>query len=162
MYNYFFRDEISVDSVNGLVQRLQDNPGPVSLWFSTNGGTSSAMEFLICYLNSRSNEITITLTDKIYSAGTQILTDFEGLINIKELDSILFHVADRETYNFRKDSYSADFKIISKQDKAYNLRSAAKFKKKNLLSGKQIGDFLDGKDVVVYQDQFMNWELNTK
>ena len=81
MYFLFFRDEISVATVNELVQRLQDNPGPVSLWFSTNGGTSSAMEFLMTYLNSRAEEITVTLTDKIYSAGTQILTDFKGVKN---------------------------------------------------------------------------------
>ena len=157
---FFFRDEISVDSVNGLVQKLQAEAGPISLWFSTNGGTSSAMEFLMTYLNSRAEEITITLTDKIYSAGTQILTDFNGTIEIKELDSILFHVADRETYNFRKDSYSADFKIISKQDRAYNLRCAAKFKQRNLLTDKQIKDFLKGKDVVIYQEQFLKYNLN--
>ena len=158
MYFLFFRDEISVATVNELVQRLQDNPGPVSLWFSTNGGTSSAMEFLMTYLNSRAEEITVTLTDKIYSAGTQILTDFKGG---HRDDSILFHVADRETYNFRKDSYSADFKIISKQDRAYNLRCAAKFKQRNLLTDKQIKDFLKGKDVVVYQEQFLKWKLES-
>ena len=117
--------------------------------------------FLISFFNSVADRLTITLTNDVWSAGTQVLYEYKGKIklDLDELDSVLFHLADRETYNFRKDSTICDTKILVKQDKEYNLKVAEKIKQKKLLTEKQLKDFLKGKDVVVYKEQFKNWEL---
>ncbi len=159
--HYYFKQEISTESVNSLVEKLEQAEGEINLYFSTNGGDSTAMSFLISFFNSVADRLTITLTNDVWSAGTQVLYEYKGKIklDLDELDSVLFHSADRETYNFRKDSTICDTKILVKQDKEYNLKVAEKIKQKKLLTEKQLKDFLKGKDVVVYKEQFKNWEL---
>lgn len=158
---YYFNNEITTESVNELVEKLSQEEGQINLWFSTNGGSSPCMTFLINYLNSIYDRTIITLTGNIWSAGTQILTDFKGKVklDLDELDSVLFHCADREMYSFRKDSTYTDAKILRKQDKEYNLKMAEKIKNKNLLTEKQLKDFSKGKDIVVYKEQFKKWKL---
>ena len=158
---YYFNNEITTESVNELVDKLSQAEDEINLWFSTNGGQSSAMTFLINYFNSVSDRLTITLTNDVWSAGTQILYDYTGKIelDLEDLDTILFHCADRETYSFRKDSTITDRKMLVKQDKEYNQKTAEKIKKKKLLTGKQLKDFIKGKDVVVYKEQFKKWKL---
>jgi len=158
---YYFKQEITTESVNNLIEKLEQADGVINLYFSTNGGNSASMSFLISFFNSIANKLTITLTNDVWSAGTQILYDFKGKIklDLDELDSILFHSTDRETFNFRKDSTICDEKILVRQDKEYNLKVAEKIKKKGLLTDKQLKDFLKGKDVVVYKEQFKNWTL---
>jgi hypothetical protein len=161
--HYLFNEEITEESVNSLVEKLNsaEKDEKINLWFATNGGESSSMGFLVNYFNSIKDKLTITLTDRILSAGTSILTDFNGkvVLDLDDLDVILFHVADRESYRFRKDSTFHDAKILSKQDKEYNLNFAEKIKKKNLLTEKQLKQFLKGRDVVVYKEQFKTWKL---
>ena len=159
MYSYYFSDEITVESANELVAKLQVVEGEIELWFSTNGGNSCAMKFLISFLNRRKEDITVILTSRCYSAGTDILLFFEGKIEIKELDAILFHLTDRERYTLRKDSYTVDHSILSKQDKEFNLKFAEKIKEKGFLNAQQIKQFLNGKDVIIYQKQFEKWKL---
>ena len=158
---YYFNNEITTESVNELVDKLSQAEDEINLWFSTNGGQSSAMTFLINYFNSVSDRLIITLTNDVWSAGTQILYDYTGKIelDLEDLDTILFHCADRETYSFRKDSTITDRKMLVKQDKEYNQKTAEKIKKKKLLTGKQLKDFIKGKDVVVYKEQFKKWKL---
>lgn len=155
---YYFNDEITAETVNDLVSKLETDK-KINLWFSTNGGDTNAMEFLICFFNSIAENLEITLTQTLCSSGTMILEDFKGKINIYDLDYCLFHLADRETYNLRNNS-SKDKKIIAKQDWLYNRKTAEKIKNKNLLTDKQLKDFLDGKDVYVYQEQMKTWKLN--
>ncbi len=159
--HYYFKQEISTESVNNLVEKLEQAEGEINLYFSTNGGDSTAMSFLINFFNSIADRLTITLTNDVWSAGTQVLYEYKGKIklDLDELDSVLFHSVDRETYNFRKDSNICDTKMLIKQDKEYNLKVAEKIKQKKLLTEKQLKDFLKGKDVVVYKEQFKNWEL---
>lgn len=159
--HYYFKQEISTESVNNLVEKLEQAEGEINLYFSTNGGDSTAMSFLISFFNSIADRLTITLTNDVWSAGTQILYDFKGKIklDLDELDSILFHSADRETFNFRRDSTICDQKILVKQDKEYNLKVAEKIKQKKLLTEKQLKDFLKGRDVLVYKDTFSKWKL---
>lgn len=158
---YYFKQEITVDSVNELIDRLSSSQGDINLYFSTIGGCSSAMTFLIDYFNSIADRLTITLTHDVWSAGTQILVDFKGKIrlDLDELDSILFHCADRESYGIRKDSTICDIKILRKQDKEWNKNFAEKIKNKELLTPKQLKQYLKGKDVIVYKGQFKNWKL---
>lgn len=159
---YYFNNAISINNVNELVEKLSQTEGNINLYFSTSGGHSPSMTFLIKYFNSIKDRITITLIEDIWSAGTHILIDFEGKIEIcvDEMDSFLFHVADRESYNIRKDSNICNQQILSKQDKEFNINFAEKIKKKGLLTDKQLKQFLNGRDVIVYKEQFGKWKLN--
>lgn len=159
MNYYYFENNIEVNNINNLVEKLHSMNGEIILYFSTSGGETSVMNYLIKYLNSRKDEIKIVLTNKIYSAGVYLLLDFKGKLGIEDLDSILFHAADREIYSYRKDSYFTNKKIIAKQDKEFNLETAKKIKKKELLTNKQLKQFLKGYDVVVYKEQFEKWKL---
>lgn len=160
---YLFNEEITEESVNNLVDKLEsaDKDENINLWFATVGGASSAMGFLVNYFNSIKDRLTITITEKLLSAGTSILTDFEGkiILDLDDLDCILFHGADRESYRFRKDSTFHCAKILSKQDKEYNINFAKKVKNKKLLTDKQLKNLLKGKDVVVYKEQFKKYKL---
>lgn len=156
---YYFNDEISTENVNELVDKLENSEGKINLWFSTDGGSSNAMEFLIHFFNSIADRLEITVTQNLCSSGTMILEDFVGKVNIYDLDYCLFHCADRETLNFRNNN-GKDTKVIIEQDKSYNTKTAEKMKNKNLLTDKQIKDFLNGKDVYVYQEQMKTWKLN--
>lgn len=159
---YYFNNEITTVTVNELVEKLEQLDGEINLYFSTNGGHSASMKFLIKYFNSIKDRLTITLIEDVWSAGTRILIDFEGKIEIciEEMDSFLFHVADRENYNFRKDSNICNQQILSKQDKEFNIKFAEKIKKKGLLTDKQLKQFLNGRDIIVYKEQFEKWKLN--
>lgn len=159
MYRYFFDDDITVENVNNLVEKLQAVKSKITLYFSTDGGSPSAMNFLMDFLNSRKEDIKIVMTGRCYSAGCDIFVFFDGEIAIEELDCVLFHVLDRERYAHRVDSYVADSKTLAKQDMQYNIIFAEKIKNKGLLTGKQIKDFLKGKNVIVYQEQIKTWKL---
>lgn len=87
---YYFNDEITAETVNDLVSKLETSE-KINLWFSTNGGDTNAMEFLISFFNSVAENLEITLTQTLCSSGTMILKDFKGKINIYDLDYCLFH-----------------------------------------------------------------------
>ena len=113
MYYYYFNEKINVNSVNNLITILSDK-SKINLWFSTTGGDPGAMKFLIAFLNTK--DVTVTLTNRVLSAGTHIFTDFTGkLILDDSLDFIMFHVSDRESYSLRKDDWISD-KELTKQD----------------------------------------------
>jgi hypothetical protein len=83
--HYYFNREITTETVNELVEKLEQFEGEINLYFSTNGGHSPSMTFLTNYFNSIKDRLTITLVDDVWSAGTQLLYDFEGKI-ILDLD----------------------------------------------------------------------------
>ena len=153
--HYFFSREISVESVNELISILQ-NEEKINLYFTTDGGSPSAMKLLIEFLNSKETEI--TLVDWVMSAGTLLFTEFTGKIKIsEELDCIMFHMFDRESYSLRKGFVNE--KKLTKQDFEGNVNFAKKIKKKGLLTDKQIKQFLRGDDVFVYKNTFEKWKL---
>lgn len=160
-YYYYFSDEITTESVNNLVEKLQEKEGEINLYFSTNGGCAAEMSFLIAYFNSIKDRLTITFTYDVWSAGTYILLDYRGKIKIdlEEMDSFLFHTADRRMYLTSKGRDKVDKNQMIKQDKEYNLKIAEKIQNKGFLNKKQLKDFLNGKDVVVYKEQFSKWKL---
>lgn len=158
MNRHYFNNDITVENVNNLVEKLQTMEGKIRLYFSTDGGDPTAMDFLLDFLNSRKEDITIILTDRIYSAGADILVLFEGKIELNEhLDCILFHLLDRQKYAFRTGGYTASPKIMAKQDMEYNIKFAEKIKNKGLLTDKQLKQFLQGKDVIIYKEQYKQW-----
>lgn len=130
--HYYFNREITTETVNDLIDKLEHFDGEINLYFSTNGGHSPSMSFLISYFNSIKDRLTIVLTEDVWSAGVYILTDFYGKIKIDldEMDSMVFHVADRESFNIRKDSNICNQRILAKQDKEYNKKLAEKIKNK--------------------------------
>lgn len=154
--HYYFKNEISEETINSLISVLSSTDDKIELWFTTNGGCTSSMEFLIEYLNLNKNRIKITLSNRVLSAGTFILLDFEGDIKIKNLDFVTFHLADRESYTLRKDKH---LKKLSKMDWEYNLKIAEKIKNKNLLNEKQLKKLLKGKDVTIYKKQIEEWKI---
>ena len=161
--HYYFNDDITIETVNNLVDKLQavDKEEKIELYFSTSGGCSSSMEFLVNYFNSIKDRLTIVLISRCWSAGTDLLVSFEGklVINHNEMDSFVFHLKDREMHLQSKDRDLQDMKIIRKQDKEDNLNFAKKIKNKNLLTSKQLKDFIKGKDIIVYREQFKKWKL---
>lgn len=157
---HLFSDNIEIEPINNLVDKLKGLDGKVRLYFSTYGGHTFVMNYLLDYLNSRKEDITIILTNKVHSAGTDILTDFLGKIEVQQIDTILFHLADRETLNFRKDDYTSSAKKLKKQDKKYNKHYIKKLKNKNLLTEQQLQQLSKGKNVVVYEKQIKKWKLN--
>jgi len=157
MNNYFFSQDITIDNINNLVGKLESSEGKFNLYFATDGGSPEAMTFLIQYMNTREDEIEVTLTDAVMSAGTKMLTDFKGKINISDgLDLVMFHMWDRESYSLRKGF--ANDKLLTSQDFEENKKFAKKLKNKGLLTDKQIKQFLAGKDVIVYKEQIKGWK----
>ena len=137
--HYYFDDEITTESTNNLVEKLSMCEGEIKLYFETTGGSPEAMMFLIDYLNSIYDRLTIIITSRLCSAGTFLLTDFKGKleINVDQTDFIIFHMVDRVNHHFRKIDGVDSSKLI-KQDLKLSQDFAEKFKKKGLLTDKQL------------------------
>lgn len=156
-HTIIFNDTIKTDTVNDFINELS-NFTLVDIFFSTEGGEMSAMNALLQYLNKRKDDFKIILTDEICSAGTFILTDFEGEIEISRgLDFILFHLIDRIMYTKRVGEIS---KIqLAKQLKDLNQELAEKYSKLGL-SSKEISRFKSGRDVILYRKDFHRLNIN--
>lgn len=155
----FFQDDIDKETVTELIDKLEQYQGQINLYFSTDGGGITPMYFLIDYLNSRKDEITIHLVDELISAGTYLLTDFEGKIIIEDsLDLILFHKADRSVCTLRQNNV-VDEKILVQQTEAGNKKQQEKLKLLGL-NNKQLKLYSQGKDVVLYKKDFNQLKLN--
>lgn len=160
---YYFDEEISTESVNELVEKLSgaEPDEKITLYFTTGGGESSCMSFLISYLNSISDRLEIVFTFRCWSAGTYLLVYYKGKmrIDLDEMDSFLFHKADRKMYA-SKYRNTESLKKIRKQDEEANINFANKLKEKGLLTEKQIQKYLRGMDVIIYKEQFKKWKLS--
>lgn len=159
--HYFFNDKINIDNINTLIKTIDVNE-KVTLYFSTSGGSPMVADYLIDFLNTKKNNITIVITNQLQSSGVNLLLYFNGLIKLDfdHLDFIMFHIADREIFTLRKETYNENLIKIKEQDKEYNEKIYNKIKDKKLLTQKQLLDFKKGKDVYVYKSQFINWNIN--
>jgi hypothetical protein len=95
-HTIIFKDEIDLESVQDLIDRLSQCDY-VNLYFSTNGGYISEMLILINYLNERfrANSIKVILYDDVISAGTLLLTNYEGPLFISPMFRFFqFHAPD--------------------------------------------------------------------
>ena len=154
-----FDDEINKETVSELVDKISSLPFKINLWFSTPGGTVSPMFYLIDYLNSIKDRVTVTVFDEICSAGTLLFAYFDGAIKIDtNLDFVMFHVGDRLAYRFRKEQ-GFDLKRLDKKTKESNKEFIEIIKNKGYLTDKQVREYLNGKDVYVYSEQFNSWKL---
>jgi hypothetical protein len=157
---YYFNDDINIETVNNLVEKLQGYEGKIELYFSTYGGEIPSMRFLIKFLNSLGDRITVTLTDIVMSAGTLLLLDYTGKLKIdyENVNCILFHFIDREGYSLRSGGTVSE-KVLVSQVVEMNKVLAEKIKNKGLLTDKQLKQFNKGRDVVAYQEQIATWNL---
>lgn len=150
-HTLIFDEEIDIETVQGLINEMA-NHRQIDLFFATNGGSLTAMDALIHYLNVRKDDIVIYLTDEICSAGTFLLTDFEGCVKLaRGLDFILFHLGDRLTYANRKGSINT--KELLKQLKDTNEEMLAKFEALGLTKA-ELKKIKAGHDVIIYKKDF--------
>jgi len=157
MYNYYFNDEISVESVNALIELIQDKE-KINLWFSTDGGCSDSMTYLISVLNSFGENITVTLIGQVHSAGTELLVSYKGNLVISDgIDYMIFHKEDRKLHTLRNHGYDA--KILAQICEENNKNFAKKLKEKGILTDKQIKQFNKGEDVYLYKHDILKLKL---
>ncbi len=155
MYSYYFEDDIHKDSVNELMERLWDKD-EVKLYFATFGGEVDSMRYLIDVLNAKKN-ITVVLNSYLGSAGTLLLTEYTGKLEIlPTVEYFLFHKFDREVYTLRKQKIDHN-KLVSFTEEE-NKIFAEKLKQKEILTDKQIKQFLKGEDVIIYREQIQNFK----
>jgi hypothetical protein len=158
-YVYHFDNSIDLESVQELIDILAQHE-KIDLFFTTAGGEIAEVRVLIHYLNTRKEDIDIYLTDVIMSAGTFLLTDFEGKITITDsLDCILFHKTDRQVYTRRQQVVSIPI-LLEQLDKDNELM-AKKFLDLGLTKS-EIKDYKEGKDVVLYRKDFNRLKINKK
>ena len=156
-YYYFFENDIDSETVQDLIDKIDDKE-KIKLYFTTHGGYTPWAEFLRDYLNSRKDDIEIIFTNFVASCGTMLLVGFEGKVTFSdELDTLLFHKIDRELYHQRKQT--KDPKELRKMDKEYNKNLSEKFRKLGL-NDKEIKKFNKGEDVVLYKKDFHRLNIN--
>ena len=157
-HTQIFDEEIDSETVQKLINELNNYP-TIDLWFSTPGGSLSAMNAFTHYLNSRREDITIYLHDGLASAGTFVLTDFEGEVIITEdLDYILFHLADRMAFTRRKDR-GLNMAELGRQLDVINDKRCAKYRALGLTE-LELAKYNKGKDVILYRKDFHRLNLN--
>lgn len=152
-------DSINLSNVQGLIDKLETLEGKVDLFFETEGGYTDVMQYLMHYLNKRKDEITIYIIGELISAGTMILTDYKGKIIFHEgLDLIMFHKWDRKVYTLRKAGF-VDNNMLIKYTEEMNTKFAKKLKKLGL-NKEQLKLYKEGKDVVIYKEDFKQLNIN--
>lgn len=153
---YYFDDEISTETVNALISVLHVHE-EVHLYFTTTGGDVDAMGVLIAYLNLRKDNISVFLTDRIISAGTDLLVLCKCEVVLTDyLDLITFHSAGRLVHSHRKEQW--DVNIIKEQDSLINEVKYKKYLKLGLTE-KEISRIKKGKDVILYRKDFSRLKL---
>jgi ATP-dependent protease ClpP protease subunit len=158
-YVYHFDNPIDWESVQELIDILALHE-KIDLFFTTEGGEIAEVRVLIHYLNTRKDDIDIYLTDVIMSAGTFLLTDYQGKIILTEsLDCILFHKTDRQVYTRRQQFISIP--ILLEQLDNDNELMAKKFLDLGLTKS-EIKEYKEGKDVVLYRKDFNRLNINKK
>jgi ATP-dependent protease ClpP protease subunit len=158
-YVYHFDNPIDWESVQELIDILALHE-KIDLFFTTEGGEIAEVRVLIHYLNTRKDDIDIYLTDVIMSAGTFLLTDYQGKIILTEsLDCILFHKTDRQVYTRRQQFVSIP--ILLEQLDNDNELMAKKFLDLGLTKS-EIKEYKEGKDVVLYRKDFNRLNINKK
>ncbi len=159
-YTYYFHEDISVESVQDLIDMLMNYPA-VDLFVDTPGGSLNAMKALLHFINNSHPDIVIYLTGFVASAGTMFLTDCtKEVILTDDLDCLLFHLADRgRDGEFRKTLL--DWNVLQEQLKDWNNKYLDAFTKLGL-NKKEIKDISEGKDVIFYKKDFKRLKINQK
>ena len=143
-----FEDDINNKTVTDLANRIQSYDN-VHLYFSTFGGYTTDMMFLIKIMNSHP-KIKITLDSYLVSAGALLLTHYTGKIEVaKTFDYFLFHKEDRKLYQLRKQEVEA--KQLIKCSEKRNKEEADKLLELGIFNEKQYKNYMKGKDVVIFK-----------
>ena len=106
MYVYFFDDLITRNSVQDLIDRLEEKRekgSGIRLFISTDGGDIDAIGCLIDYINYNKDYIDVLLTSVVQSAGCFFLTDLVKPPTLHDgLNILMFHHFDYEEYTTRR------------------------------------------------------------
>lgn len=149
----FFESELLKDSIQELVDRINSLPKgiPIKLYFCTNGGSPVYTEYLVEFLNTRYEDITIYCLHYIISSGVQILLNFKGKIVLtKHLDYVLIHLENR-TLDIHKEGPDGD--IL----RSYSLEEHKKYMeelKAFSLTKTQRKVISERKDLYIYRNDF--------
>lgn len=157
-HTILFDDEINYENTQNLIDKMS-NYQFVNLYFSTNGGSLAYMIGLIDYLNRRyaQGTLRVNLQEDCCSAGTLLLTSYQGPIFISEsFTFFMFHLPDRQTLSHRKLEYEVGALRVLQN---YNTKYAAKLKQLGLNKSELI-KFNKGEDVYIYRDQIARLNAN--
>ena len=142
-----FNSEITEESVQSLIDEMGQYQYVV-LYFSTDGGYITEMNMLIDYLNYRydTNSLRLILCDEVISAGTLLLTRYNGPIFLdKGFRMFIFHIIDAQAPLVRRSQ--ADRVSITNTER---IQKDYLDEIKTLgLNGKELKMVADGKDVVI-------------
>lgn len=158
-YKYIFDEEITVESVNRLIEVLYSYQS-VDLFFSTQGGLVFAIDVLIEAINEHP-DITVTLCSSVCSAGTFLLTDLECPVYVHDnLDFIMIHAADRMVEGQVRKT-DLDYAILKEQLESANRIRAEKYKKLGVPK-KYLDRYLKGEDVYLYKEDINKLKINNR
>lgn len=96
-----FEDTLDIENVSNLVDKMQSYE-KIRLYFSSPGGYTTETEYLVDYINSRKDDITIVFTNRIESCGFLLSLDVEceKLVS-PELILGMVHLIDMKTLSHR-------------------------------------------------------------
>lgn len=158
--HYYFNQPINTNTVNELVEKLTDEE-QINLWFSTTGGDIDSMFFLLDFLDTIKDKLVITLSSRVCSIGTLLLTDFKGKLEINpDYYFTLFHKIDCDYDSQRKTEPNS--KMIISYMKRDNAALLKKYVDKGILNPEQAKKFEEGEDVVLYRDDMMKLPMFAK
>lgn len=150
-HTIIFSDEISEESVQGLIDEISKYEF-VNLYFCTDGGCIFSMRILVDFLNYRNSlgSLKLILNRRIASAGTYLLTDYEGDLYVRDLYYIIFHAADVNLPKVRRYDHQNSFE---KSIEDFNEEYFSKFLLLGLTKA-DISKMRGGKDIFISRENF--------
>lgn len=150
-HTIIFDEEITKKNVQNLINTV-NSYNYVNLYFSTAGGRLDMMEILIDFLNHRNSlqSLKLILFDLVSSAGTLLLTGYDGPIFVKDLRGFLFHAPDIQMPVIRKDEFQRGAeKLLHTYNNQYydNLLKLG-------LTKSELKRIKDGDDIYVFPEDF--------
>lgn len=144
-----FNGGLEPDTVKALIDEIETYE-KVDLYFCSNGGYASCTKILANCLNKHP-DVVLYPYDHIASGGADLTFVYCEcpVIITSILDYVTFHGQDRELYANRSSYYD------SKAFRAIDVRANKKtVKKYEFMTDDQKSDYLNGKDILIYQTGF--------
>lgn len=150
-HTIIFEGEITRKNVQNLIDTMS-NYAYVNLYFSTIGGRLDMMEILIDFLNHRNElgTVRVILYDIIASAGTFLLSKYNGPLFVKELRGFIFHTPDIELPTIRKNHWQKGVeKLLYEENEQFYV-----FLKDLGLTKSEITKIRAGEDILYFPKDF--------
>jgi len=123
---YIFNGGIDKDPVNTLIDYINNNPGNITISFTSTGGDMEMGRFLVHALNDNADRITLVAVNWIYSCAFKIFHSFKGKRMITFGCGGMFH------YTSLNMSMTYDNKPNYEYEGAAQIASMKECKKENL------------------------------